>query len=95
MKQKILVKATITGIGPLMTGRSGVEYRYVFFKTAAGISLKTTVCPSQNNWVRWEPFLQEGVILDKLEVIDESEGLVNGDSYPELVFRPAKQQELF
>ena len=94
MKPKILVKATVTGIGPLLTGRTGVEYKFVFFKMTDGKSLKTTVCPTHGNWKRWEPLLQEGVVLDKLEVIDEREGLVNGDSYPLLVFRPAKQQEL-
>lgn len=79
-------------MSPLRPGRDGVMYRYVFFKTDKDLSIKTTICPSQGNYTRWEPFLEEGVVLENLELLNDT--IINGDSWPRLVSRPEKQQEL-
>jgi hypothetical protein len=87
------VKATITGIGPLLMGKDGVMYKYVFFKNKEG-SYKTHLCPSQGNYTRWKDFLEKGVVLDNLDLLKHHEDLVSGDSYPVLVSRPEKQGKL-
>ena len=88
------MRATITKIDPLRSGTDGVGYHQVFFKTEWQTSAKTHLCPTHNNWRRWKDFLEKGVVLDNLELMPDGK-TINADSYPRLVSRPAKQDELF
>lgn len=89
------MRVTITRIDNLKHG-NGADFKRIYFKTEAGDWAKADLVPTYRNYAKWKPFLEEGIVLDNIEMKDGK--TVDADSRPTLVRRPppppAKQLQL-
>ncbi len=77
------MRAVITEIGEITTSsRHGEPYQPVYFKLDDGKSARTYLSPTNGNYSRWKKYLTVGVVLIGLKWKNESQRLINADSFP-------------